>query len=130
MMEQISLLQKVTRFPRKLFERKKKDAAFVRQHVRHEVALLAELRLVNRNHPLRGIVNELSTGGMRFRPATVHLYQRADEDCFLSIGDKTFHGTIRNTGPMGYGIQLANPLDEGFLAECLRINRAPRKTAN
>lgn len=127
-MDQISVVQKIARLPRSIFSRKKKDTSFVRQHVRHDVSLMAELRLVNRPHPIRGLVNELSLGGMRFRPATVHLYQRSDEDCFLSIGEKTFHGTIRNTGPMGYGIQLANPLDDKFLDDCLKANRTPRKT--
>ena len=88
------------------------DESFVRQHQRQEIWMPTELRLATRVVPIPGVINEVSLGGMRFRPATTYIYARSNLECFISLDGTLVPGTIRNTGSLGYGIQLSNPLDE------------------
>ncbi|MEM6616954.1 MAG: PilZ domain-containing protein [Pseudomonadota bacterium] len=99
---------------------RKKSAGFVRRHQRYEVNFASNILMQGRTVPIPGIINEISLGGVRMRPATTYLLQREDEVASVQIGEVYYPCQIKNTGPDGYGIRLSRQIDEDLVDEIVR----------
>jgi hypothetical protein len=86
-----------------------------RRYARHKTFIVARLVMMSNSSTLDGVINEMSQGGMRFRPASLYLQKRDGETVSIVIGDTAFSGRIRASRPDGYGIQLLDMLDPEVL---------------
>lgn len=98
--------------------------AHKRRFERHKTFIIAQMMLMDTAHRFDGVVNEVSQGGMRFRPASRFLQKRSDT-VTLVLADRSFSGRIRASRPDGYGIELLEPLSEEDLQDLLRTFEVP-----
>jgi hypothetical protein len=94
------------------FKSQKRSSASQRSHVRHDCMIVATITVIDKHVTIDGLVSELSLGGVKFRPASTYILDRTDEKVSVSMDGFVIDGTIRNTSPAGYGIQLAMKLEE------------------
>ncbi|MFK7901887.1 MAG: hypothetical protein AB8B49_03495 [Nitratireductor sp.] len=95
---------------------KKTDGtAAARRHIRHECKAIGVLSIINRSISLEGIVLEIARGGIKFRPAKVHLLDRKGDQVSVSIGGLQLTGKIVAVRNDGYGIALFDELEDDVL---------------
>ena len=103
----------VTAFGRKL----RRTATFTRAHERMTCSVIGEVFFIKRGCTIRGVIDEVSRGGLRLRPAQSFVVKRADEDVRVSFGRFDIAATIVNTSPGGYGFRLKTTLAPEDLEE-------------
>lgn len=102
---------------------------FVRRHRRHACCIVANLHLSGREVDLEGVVLELSAGGALFREAATHILDRAGEEVVVRFEGFTSRGIIMNTSTAGYGIKLANEIDDATLDRLVELHGLTAKAA-
>lgn len=95
--------------------------AHKRRFARHKTFIIAQMMIMDTSQRFDGMVNEVSQGGMRFRPAS-RFMQKRDDTVTLVMADRTFSGRIRASRPDGYGIELLDSLSEDDLAHLLEMS--------
>jgi len=83
-------------------------AHFTRMHERLPCAVWSKLHFIDRGFSSVGLVDEISQGGMRFRPAKSYICMRMGDVVRIQAGDYTIDATIVNTTEQGYGLRLKN----------------------
>lgn len=90
---------------------------FQRQHERKACAVVAQLYFIERGLSIRGLIDEASLGGFRFRPAQSFILQRNHDPVRVTVFDRDLLATLVNTSPMGYGLKLTSMLSTAELEE-------------
>lgn len=93
----------------------KKKEVFVRRHTRHDCCVIADMRMVERNFEMDGVILELSQGGVLFRPASTQIMDRQGELVAVRFEGREYTGIIMNTRPIGYGVRLKEEIDDDFI---------------
>lgn len=88
---------------------------FQRQHERRPCSVFAQLYFIERGFSIRGLIDEASLGGLRFRPAQSYILLRSHDPVRVTVLDREFLATLVNTSPMGYGLKLTSMLSEAEL---------------
>ncbi|WDR04517.1 PilZ domain-containing protein [Devosia rhodophyticola] len=104
---------------RRRLQQDEQKNAHKRRFERHSTFIVARMVMQNTSQQIDGVVNEMSLGGMRFRPASKYLQKRDGDTVSLIIEDTSFTGRIRASRPDGYGIELLDMMSEGMMAEFL-----------
>jgi hypothetical protein len=100
-----------------------------RRHARHSCMIVAAMTITDKGVTLDGLVNEISLGGVKFRPATTYLLDRAGDEVTISMDGVVIAGTIRATTSVGYGVQLAVELEEDDLRALSKYFKSPQEMA-
>ena len=105
---------------RRRLQQDEQQNAHKRRFIRYATFVVSRLVMMNNSQSIDGVVNEISQGGMRFRPASRFIQRRDGETVSIVIEELAFSGRIRASRPDGYGIELLDtlPLEmlERFLA--------------
>lgn len=113
-MNPISLVMRLVRGLRR-------SANFTRAHERLTCSAAGEVFFIKRGCTIRGVVDEVSRGGLRLRPAQSFIVRRVDEDVRVSFGPFDLQATIVNTSPGGYGLKLKQMLQPEELDEIVKL---------
>jgi len=81
-----------------------------RKYERHKIFAVAEMTLMNNSQRMDGVVDEISVGGLRFRPASAFIMERSGDAVSMALGELHVSGRIRATRADGYGVQLLDQL--------------------
>lgn len=101
-----------------LRRRLKKDVvknSHKRQFQRHNIFAVASMVMMDNSLNMDGVVDEVSEGGLRFRPASTFIMERNNESVLMNLDSFQISGIIRATRADGYGVQLLDPLNEDQL---------------
>jgi hypothetical protein len=100
---------------------KKTDAknAHKRRFERHATFIVAEMAMMDTRERFQGVINEISQGGMRFRPASRYLQRRDMATVTVVMAGQTFSARIRASRPDGYGLELLEPISAETLQDLL-----------
>ena len=93
-------------------EKDAKKGAHKRQTERRECHTVAMLKIVETEMKIDGLITDVSSGGVNFRPASRYIQERIGDRVKVQVGDLSCFGVIRVTRPSGYGIQLLSKLEE------------------
>lgn len=108
-----------------LARRLKKDEqknAHKRRYERHSTFIIAQMEIMDSGQRFDGVINELSQGGMRFRPASRYLQRRDMDTVSVLVDQHLFSARIRASRPDGYGLELLEPLTSEVLTSLLQIS--------
>jgi len=86
-----------------------------RKFKRHNIFAVGEMVVMNNSQRIDGVVDEISTGGLRFRPASSFIMERNGDAVSMTLGDFQISGRIRATRADGYGVQLLDQLSKNQL---------------
>lgn len=86
-----------------------------RQFQRHNIFAVASMVMMDNSLNMDGVVDEVSEGGLRFRPASTFIMERNNESVLMNLDSFQISGIIRATRADGYGVQLLDPLNEDQL---------------
>lgn len=101
----------------RLLGKLRRSASFTRAHERLTCSAVGEVVFIKRGCTIRGVIDEVSRGGLRLRPAQTFIVNRTDEDVRVMFGRFDLHATIVNTSPGGYGFKLKTVLTPADVAE-------------
>ncbi|WP_375451373.1 PilZ domain-containing protein [uncultured Devosia sp.] len=104
---------------RRRLQQDEQKNAHKRRFERHATFIVGRLVVVSNAQHIDGVINEISLGGMRFRPASQYLQRRDGEIVSLLIEDRSFSGRIRASRPDGYGIELLEMMSEDTMIPLL-----------
>lgn len=90
----------------------RRDPTYKRSHVRHPCFCLGTLNIVGTAHSLDGVITNISSGGLQFRPATSYILQRKGDEILCVFADLRITGKITSTTLKGYGVVFHSVLDE------------------
>jgi len=107
---------KISRLTR-LFRFQKSN--FSRSHERHHCKLSGSIFFLEHGFTLDGYVEEISLGGVLFRPAQTYMVRRFEGTVRVTAGPLVAEGELRNTSAFGYGLQLRQQLTQEKLDEIL-----------
>lgn len=113
------LIKTNTKALRQRIKQDQKANKHLRRHKRYECFAIGILTILDRSVPIDGVVNEISAGGMRFRPASAFILDRKGERVMCTIGDLQVSGKIVAVHPNGYGVQFFEALQEQEIQEML-----------
>lgn len=82
-----------------------------RQFQRFDIFAVGAMTIMNNSQRIDGVIDEVSAGGLRFRPAATYILERQNEAVSIELGDFVISGIIRATRADGYGVQLLDQLD-------------------
>ncbi len=102
-----------------LRQRLKKDISknsHKRQFERFDIFAVGTMTIMDNSQQLDGVVDEVSAGGLRFRPASVFIMERKNEAISLQLGGFQISGIIRATRADGYGVQILDQLTDEQLS--------------
>ena len=102
----------------RLFRLKKSN--FSRSHERHTCRLSGSLFFLEHGFILDGYVEEISLGGILFRPAQTYMVRRYEGMVRVTAGPLVAEAELRNTSAFGYGLQLRQQLTQEQLDEFLK----------
>jgi hypothetical protein len=108
-----------------LARRLKKDEqknAHKRRYERHKTFIVAQMEIMDTGQRFEGVINELSQGGMRFRPASRYLQRRDMDTVSVLVDQRLFSARIRASRPDGYGLQLLEPLTSEVMESLLQVS--------
>lgn len=77
----------------------------------------AYLVLANHQYEVEGVLVDISLHGTLFRPRSLFLMRLQNEPVELRVLGHTVRSFVVNTTPRGYGLKLADRLDEALLTE-------------
>lgn len=83
-----------------------------RQFQRHNIFAVASMVMMDNSLNMDGVVDEVSEGGVRFRPASTFIMERNNESVLMNLDSFQISGIIRATRADGYGVQLLDPLNQ------------------
>ena len=89
--------------------------AHKRQFERHNIFAVASMVMMDNSLSMEGVVDEISEGGVRFRPASTFIMERNNESVLINLDSLQISGIIRATRADGYGVQLLDPLNQDQL---------------
>ncbi|WDR01581.1 PilZ domain-containing protein [Devosia algicola] len=101
---------------RRRLQQDEQKNAHKRRFERHSTFIVARMVMQDTAQHIDGVINEMSLGGMRFRPASKYLQKRDGDTVSLLIEEQAFIGRIRASRPDGYGIELLDMMPEGVMA--------------
>lgn len=104
---------------RRRLQQDEQKNAHKRRFERHATFIVAHLVIMNTSQHIDGVINEMSLGGMRFRPASKFLQKRDGETVSVMIEERQFSGRIRASRPDGYGIELLEMMSEDVMGRFL-----------
>jgi hypothetical protein len=108
-----------------LARRLKKDEqknAHKRRYERHATFIIAQMEIMDSGQRFDGVINELSQGGMRFRPASRYLQRRDMDRVTVLVDQRLFSARIRASRPDGYGLELLEPLTPEVVESLLEVS--------
>ena len=105
-------MSSVSNAMRRLLSRFRLPSGFVRAHERRSCAIFGELYFVDRGFGTRGVIDEISCGGMRFRPAQSFILERHGDAVSVRFDGYVLDGLLVNVSPKGYGLKLRAVLSE------------------
>ena len=94
----------------RLLGKLRRSASFTRAHERLACSAVGDVLFIKRGCTIRGVIDEVSRGGLRLRPAQSFIVNRTDEDVRVKFGRFDLQATIVNTSADGYGIKLKTVL--------------------
>jgi len=106
---------------RRRLSRDEQKNSHKRRFERHATFIVTHLVIMNTSQHIAGVVDEISLGGMRFRPASKYLQRRDTETVSVSIDGRSFSGRIRASRPDGYGIELLDNMSDHTLEDILAL---------
>ena len=109
---------------RSMIRRFSASKSFVRAHERRTCACVGEIYFVDRGFGTRGIVDEISCGGIRFRPVHSYVLERWGDAVSVRFGGYALDATLVNVSPKGYGLKLRTPLTEAEVDEIVAADEA------
>lgn len=121
-MQQDAQIQADTATLARRLKRDEQKNAHKRRYERHNTFIIAELVIMDTGQRFDGVINELSQGGMRFRPASRYLQRRDADTVTISVNQQTFSGRIRASRPDGYGLELLEPMTAEALESMLVLS--------
>jgi hypothetical protein len=83
---------------------------FQRTHERVPCAIWVKLNFIDRGFGSHGLIDEVSRGGMRFRPSQSYICMRLGDAVRVRAGQFDLEATIMNTTEYGYGLKFRKPL--------------------
>lgn len=109
---------------RVITKRFRRSSNFTRAHERMSCSAVGEVIFIERGCVIRGIVDEVSRGGVRLRPAHSFIVTRMGEDVDVrvSFGRFDLGATLVNTSAQGYGFKLKQLLTSEDFAEIVSLN--------
>ncbi len=81
-----------------------------RQFERFDIFAIGAMTIMNNSQRIDGVIDEVSAGGLRFRPASTYILERKNEAVSIELADYVISGIIRATRADGYGVQLLDQL--------------------
>lgn len=121
MTQEVQAVVDTATLARRLKQDEQKNA-HKRRFERHAAFIVAQMVIMNTSQRFDGVINELSLGGMRFRPASRFLQRREMETVTLLVGGRTYSGRIRASRPDGYGIELLENMSDDALGDLLAVS--------
>ena len=103
---------------KRLFRFRKSN--FARSHERHGCQLSGNIFFLEHGFTLDGYVEEISLGGILFRPAQSYMVRRFEGTVRVTAGSLVAEAELRNTSALGYGLQLRQQLTQEQLSEFLK----------
>jgi hypothetical protein len=94
-------------------------STFARSHERHACFISGTMFFLEHGFTLDGYVEEISLGGILFRPAQSYVVRRSAGTVRLTAGLLVAEAELRNTSALGYGLQLRQTLTQEQLAAIL-----------
>ncbi|WP_424983859.1 PilZ domain-containing protein [Maritalea sp. S77] len=91
---------------RRRIDKDQEKNAHKRKFQRHPTFAVSTLMLLDNSHIFDGVITEVSSGGVKFRPASSFLQERNGERVAVKIDEIQSTGVIRASRADGYGIQL------------------------
>ncbi len=82
-----------------------------RRFERFDIFAVGAMKIMNNSQRIDGVIDEVSAGGLRFRPAATYILERRNEAVSIELGDFVISGIIRATRADGYGVQLLDQLN-------------------
>lgn len=111
--------QEKPKYDTKTLQRRIKDDESKNSHKRkferHNIFAVGELVLMNNSQRMDGVIDEISIGGLRFRPASAYIMERSGDAVSMNLGEMQVSGRIRATRADGYGVQLLEQLSDAQL---------------
>ena len=104
------LVAKQSETLRRRINKDQEKNAHKRKFQRHPTFAVATLMLLDNSHIFDGVVTEVSSGGVKFRPASSFLQERNGDRVAVKIDEIQSSGVIRASRADGYGIQLLDKL--------------------
>ncbi|CAO4163440.1 hypothetical protein [Methylorubrum populi] len=98
-----------------------------RVHERYPCLIPGKILFLERGFSIDGVVNEVSAGGLRVRPALTYLLWREIEDVFVEFGPFSLETVLVNTTRYGYGLRLKSVLPRDHLEEILAFSQSESK---
>ncbi|MGJ8527404.1 PilZ domain-containing protein [Maritalea sp.] len=86
--------------------------AHKRKSERFPTFAVGTMMLLDNSYVFDGVITEVSSGGAKFRPASVFLQERNNERVTIKIDEIQSVGVIRASRVDGYGIQLMDSLSD------------------
>lgn len=108
-----------------LARRLKKDEqknAHKRRYERYTTFIIAQMEIMDSAQRFDGVINELSQGGMRFRPASRYLQRRDMDTVTVTVDQRVFSARIRASRPDGYGLELLEQLTPDVVEALLQVS--------
>ncbi len=109
---------------RGLMSRFSATKSFVRAHERRSCVCVGELYFVDRGFATRGIIDEISCGGIRFRPVHSFVLERSGDAVSVRFNGFALDAQLVNVSPKGYGLKLRTPLSEAQVEEIIVAEEA------
>jgi|GEM_PF-3088477 len=85
-------------------------SSFQRIHERLPCEVWVKLNFVDRGFGSLGLIDEVSRGGVRFRPSQSYICMRLGDAVRIHAGAFDLEATIVNTTEYGYGLKFRNAL--------------------
>lgn len=98
--------------------------SFVRAHERRNCTCVGEIYFIDRGFGTRGIVDEISCGGLRFRPVHSYILERWGDSVSVRFNGYALDAQLVNVSPKGYGLKLRTPLTEAEVDEIVATEEA------
>lgn len=89
--------------------------AHKRKFERYDIFAVGTMTMMDNSMLIDGVIDEVSAGGLRFRPASTYILERKNEAVSMKLGNYKISGMIRATRADGYGVQLLDQLDQDQL---------------
>ncbi|GJE27981.1 hypothetical protein [Methylobacterium organophilum] len=96
-----------------------------RVHERFPCMIRGKILFVERGFSIDGVVNEVSAGGLRVRPALTYLLRRrGGDDVLVEFGPFSLEAALMNTTEYGYGLRLKSILGREDLENILEFSKS------
>jgi hypothetical protein len=118
-------MSQISAVVRGLMSRLNLAKSFVRAHERRNCTCVGELYFIDRGFATRGIIEEISCGGLRFRPVHSFILERSGDAVSVRFDGYALDAQLMNVSPRGYGLKLRTPLTEAEVEEIVRADEAP-----